>query len=185
MMETLEIVVEDSILAHDKEWIGTEAERIVWLINQNPFAGRIWDLLLNPAIATKPVVNKQAELSAPNCIGTALFVAGVSDLGYPYHAYSYELNPHMEQPKAAKDEDSLFALFRRHDERRIPGAFCFSYCVGSDDWHAGIYLGTVRDEQVLFAQNGRGGDFCVQTARRNYAFPDFYVPKTLLPQGVA
>ena len=183
-METLEFVVEDTILPHDKDLIGMEAERIVWLINQNPFAERIWDLLLNPEIAKKPVVNKKDQLSAPNCIGTAFFVAGVSSLGYPYHAYSFELNPHMEQPKPEKEDDSLFALFRRHDERRIPGAFCFSYCVGNEDWHAGIYLGAIKDEQILFAQNGHGGNFCLQTLNRNYSGPDFYIPKTLLGKGV-
>jgi hypothetical protein len=184
MMETLEIVVEDTILPHDRDLIGKETERIVWLINQNPFAGRIWDLLLNPEIARKPVVNKKDLISTPNCIGTAFFVAGVSSLGYPYHAYSFELDPHMDHPRPEKDPDLRSTTFCQHDERRIPGAFCFSYCVRNDDWHAGIYLGRVNDEHISFAQNGHGGDFCLQNLRGNYACPNFYIPKTLLGKGV-
>jgi hypothetical protein len=177
MMEILESAVEEAILPHDAEVIGKEVEAIVRLINQNPFSERIWELLLNPEVAVRKVKNKRDRLSEPNCIGTAFYVAGVSDLGYPYHAYDYELDEHMRDP-GSEEEDS--PLFRRFDKGRIPGAFCFSYCVSGDDWHAGIYLGALNDRHVLFAQNGRGCKFCVQTLARNYASPNFYVPRTLL-----
>ncbi|MFA7252430.1 MAG: hypothetical protein WC027_01075 [Candidatus Paceibacterota bacterium] len=178
MFETLKVVVEDAILPHDKDLILSVVESIVELINQNPFTSRIWFLLLNPEIAQKPVINKKSELKPPNCIGTALFVAGLDQIGYPYHAYDDELGDHTGEFDPENLQGRLFSSYRRYPERMIPGAFCFSYSEDAD-CHAGIYLGQVKGEHILFAQHGAGGVFCVETLSGNYTSPDFYIPATL------
>lgn len=160
----------------DLEIIGSNWREVLALIERNPFSERIFYLLAHQEIASVAVVNTRGISSPPNCIGTALYIAGVSTLPYPYHAYSYELNPHMEQPGEKRWDD----FFWPHEERRIPGGFVFSFCAEGDGWHAGIYLGQIGDEHILFAQHDHGGNFGVETLARNYASPDYYVPSTLL-----
>ena len=145
------------------------------LIAQNPFCERILFLLANPQLATTPVLNTKGRLSPPNCIGTAFFVAGVSSLPYPYHGYGFELYPHMRQPDQKWDD-----FFFPHPERRIPGAFVFSYCIEIEDWHAGIYLGETRQGHILFAQRGHAEEFALETLSGNYSNPDYYIPTTLM-----
>ncbi|MEI8248976.1 MAG: hypothetical protein WCG07_00560 [Candidatus Taylorbacteria bacterium] len=165
-----------TVKEHDIEIIGGAWEEAMSLIEQNPFSERIGFLLNHQEIATTPVKNMENIISIPNCIGTAFFVAGVGTLAYPYRAYDFELNPHMVQAEGSKSID----MFRQHHERRIPGAFIFSYSAGQDDWHAGIYVGKIADEHISFAQHGHGGPFCLETVARNYCRPDYYIPSTLL-----
>jgi len=164
------------VLSHDVEIIGAALGEIVSLIDKNPFSERIRFLLGNQNLAKKPVKNVVGEISPPNCLGTAFFIAGVSPFNYPYHGYDFELNPHMKQPGPRKWDD-CFSF--GHFDRRVPGAFVFSYSVENDGWHAGIYLGIVGDEHVLFAQHGHGESFGPESLI-NYASPDYYIPKTLL-----
>ncbi len=161
---------------HDREMIGDAWDDVVALVESNPFSERMQFLFSHKDLAHKPVKNKVGRLSAPNCLGTAFFVAGVDVIGYPYHAYSFELNQHMKQP--GENSDSCFLAYD-HVHRRVPGAFVFSPCIHGEDWHAGIYLGQVRGEHVAFAQHGHGGSFGVETLSKNYSYPDYYIPSTL------
>jgi len=168
-----QLIKRESILEHDLEALVPRLDGIAELISQNPFSERIKLLLANPGWATKPVKNMMGELSAPNCLGTAFFIAGVGKFNYPYHAYDNELDEHMKQPGPKRWDD----IFLPHYERRIPGAFVFS-CDFNADWHAGIYLGTIEDEHILFAQHGHGREFGPETLR-NYSNPSYYIPRTL------
>jgi hypothetical protein len=165
-----------SVHKHNLEIIGNAWQELLPLIGQNPFSKRMFFLLTHPEIAKVRVKNRKDEIRVPNCIGTAFFVAGVGTLKYPYHAYDFELDQHMVQPGEKKWDDVFF----RHYEKRIPGAFIFSYSVQQDDWHAGIYVGKVGEEHLAFTQDGPGGNFCLQTIARNYCSPDYYIPSTLL-----
>jgi hypothetical protein len=170
--------LKEGIQPRDMEILGGALEEILLLIDQNPFSERIKFLLLNQDIADKPVENIYGELSAPNCIGTALFIAGVGKFAYPYHAYEKELVKHRSyQPKSGDWE----ACFFGHIERRIAGAIAFSYCVVPRGCHAGIYLGKVRDRHVLFAQHNHKEKFGPESESRNHQFPpSYYIPRTLL-----
>ena len=165
-----------SIRERDMESIGNAWKELSFLMEQNPFSEKMCFLLTHKEIAKVPVENKMGEISEPNCIGTAFFVADVSALKYPYHGYDFELDPHMIQPGEKSHDD----MFHQHHERRIPGAFIFSYSVQSDGWHAGIYIGKIGEEHVAFAQHGHGGSFCLETVARNYCSPEYYIPSTLL-----
>jgi hypothetical protein len=169
-----EKTIRESLYYRDKD-LGEIWREIAGLIDGNPFSERMRFLLENQHLATTPVKNLKDVVSPPNCIGTAFFVAGVSELDYPYHGYDFELNPHMKQED--NSEHDMFRLFNRHLERRIPGAFAFSYCVDAD-WHAGVYLGVVGEEHVLFAQHGHKGKFGPESLR-NYDSPTYYIPRTL------
>lgn len=169
--------LEAAILSQDVGMPRGMLDEIASMIDQNPFFERIRFLLANQDLAKKPVKNVAGEFSPPNCIGTAFFIAGVGPFDYPYHAYGNELSEHMEQQPGSGRWDDAFS---GHPERKIPGAFIFSYSVESDDWHAGIYLGTVGDEHILFAQHGHGESFGPELESRNYCSPSYYIPKTLL-----
>jgi hypothetical protein len=164
----------DSLEYHEKE-LGEFWQELSQLICQNPFSERIQYLMLNQHLATTPVHNTKQKYSPPNCLGTALYVAQVSTLPYPYHAYDFELNEHMESQKSS---DDIFFLLGSNIEHRIPGAFVFSYCLEAD-WHAGIYLGQIHKEHICFSQHGHKGKFGPETLR-NFANPEYYLPKTLV-----
>jgi hypothetical protein len=170
-MKIDEIVVREAMLFDDEKIIGHISGDVVAMIDQNPFSERIKFLLANQDLAKKPVKNVNGELSAPNCIGTAFFIAGVGPFGYPYYAYD-EIRQYLEEPE-------LRNYFSEHSERRVPGAFCFSYSTEIGDWHAGIYLGMVGDEHILFAQHGYGKSFGPESLW-NYCVPTYYLPRTLL-----
>lgn len=175
-----ENILKGSIVARDFVIIGDMLKEIELLIERNPFSARMHYLLENQDLASKAVLNIRDRISPPNCIGTAFFIAGVGSLHYPYHAYSYELNLHMSSAgQTARWDD----CFRKHIERRIPGAFIFSYSLEKDDWHAGIYLGEVDGEHLSFAQHGHSGKFGPETISRNYCNPDYYLPSTLPING--
>ena len=169
-----EAALEGAVLRDDEKVLRPILEGVALMIDQNPFSGRIWSLLTNARLATKPVLNTKGEIIPPNCLGTVFFVAGVGSFDYPYHAYDDELNQHLKQPGPKDWSDS----FRIHLDRRIPGAFCFSCDGVNADWHAGIYLGLVGDEHVFFAQHGSGGIFCLELMRY-YPNSDYYIPRTL------
>ncbi len=132
------------------------------LINNNPFRKRIVFLLENQQLANTPIKNLLGIESCPNCIGTALFIAGVSPFNYPHRAYENELDQHMNEKT----------------NKHLPGAFVFSYSAESDDWHAGIYLGKIKEDHIAFAQHGRGDKFGPESLNCNYCAPHFYVPRT-------
>ncbi|MDD5165559.1 MAG: hypothetical protein PHG25_03455 [Candidatus Pacebacteria bacterium] len=166
----------EAIHGDELEIISSGWGELLTMIESNPFSERISHLLTHQEIGQIKVRNNHGELSAPNCLGTAFFVAGVGALQYPYHAYSDELDPHLVQP----EKEKLIDLFRAHYERRVPGAFIFSYSVQQDGWHAGIYIGSIGEEHVAFAQHGHGGKFCFETIARNYVRPNYYIPSTLV-----
>ncbi len=170
--------IENWYFEGEPEFLEKHQSEIERLIIRNPFSERILHLLLNPQLASKPVLNRYKRESPPNCIGTAFWVAGVSKLDYPYHGYENELSPHMKL-NIPPEERLLEAIFgNKHPENMIPGAFNFSYCVLSDGWHAGIYLGRVEDKEVLFAQHGHGRPFGIET-EKCYASPKYFIPRTL------
>jgi hypothetical protein len=88
----------------------------------------------------------------------------------------------MGQPEMKPGHKRPSGCIFGHSENRIPGALCFSYYNKIDDWHAGIYLGIVGKEHVLFAQHGPGGAFGPESLIY-YANPDYYIPETLLKNG--
>lgn len=149
---------------------------IMPLINQNPFSERIRFILGDLGLATRHVLNKHNELKPPNCLGSAFWIAGVSDLNYPYHAYDYELKEHMNKNFGPKYWDST----ELNLENAIPGAFVFSCAISLDgaDWHSGIYLGQIKDRSIMFEQHCAGGSFGPESLQR-YIRPRFYIPKTL------
>jgi hypothetical protein len=172
-METKNIL--EGTLAHGEQLINSDLfEDIENLISKNPFAERINYLLLNQNLATNPVRNLRDEISAPNCIGTTFFIAGLSVLGYPYHAYENELSPHMKE----ENKREIFDLFNPHLERKVPGAFAFSYSAEAEGWHTGIYLGEIKGMDLAFSQHGHGAKFGPESLRM-YASPKFYLPKNL------
>jgi len=150
-------------------------EEVRRLTINNPFGDRILYLLKNQKIAKEPVLNLHGKTSPPNCIGTALWVAGVSKLDYPYHAYEDELNEHMIDEDDNRDE--LIKALRSNPKNKILGAFCFSYSVEAD-WHAGIYLGRIKEQDFLFSQNGHGKPFVIGTSLC-FANPRYFIPRTL------
>ena len=148
-------------------------EDIGELIEQNPFSERIKYLLERPSLSRIPVLNLHDEMSPPNCLGTSFWIADVGKLDYPYHAYSYELDEHM-----GKTENSAKSLFNSNLERRISGAFCFSFDTRIEGWHSGIYLGTIGKEHILFGQHGHGKDFGLET-EWVFVCPEYYIPRSL------
>ena len=134
------------------------------LINKNPFRERIIFLLENQQLANTPIKNLLGIESCPNCIGTALFIAGVSPFNYPYHAYENELDLHMNETA----------------NKFLPEAFVFSYNVMSDDWHVGIYLGKINEDHIAFAQHGHGNKFGPESLYCNYCTPHLYVQRNLV-----
>ncbi len=169
-------IILKAILTDELNIISRAWKELASMVENNPFRERICHLLTHQRIGQMEVKNNHNELSAPNCLGTAFYIAGVSALKYPYHAYADELDRHMAQP----EERKLVNMFRTHHERRVPGAFIFSYSVQLDGWHAGIYIGSVGEERMAFAQDGHGGKFCLETIARNYCRPNYYTPATLL-----
>ncbi len=87
--------------------------------------------------------------------------------------------------KSPDGQNDWIAAFRRHIERRAPGAFIFSFSIESDGWHAGIYLGEIRGEHIAFAQHEHGGTFGPEVIYRCYADPDYYTPSTLIAANAA
>jgi len=156
----------------DKEFLSENIPEVERLILKNPFSGRMIHLLRHQELYDKPVLNLAGKLEPPNCMGTAFWIAGVSKLDYPYQANDCELNPHMKV-----EEEDWEDHFRVHSERKIPGAFAFSYSVEIDSWHAGIYLGEIKSRDILFAQHGTHKMFGIETwgpVRFEY-----YIPATL------
>jgi len=167
-------MLELEFLEHDVNVLAYNWVDILALIGRNPFSERIKFLLEHQELSNRPVPNLAGELGVPECKGTAFWIAGVSKLDYPYQANDDELNQHMEQSGPKRWDD----FFRVHNERRIPGAFCFSYSAQVDSWHAGIYLGEIGEEHVLFAQHGTGNKFGPESLRY-YSHPDYYIPRSL------
>lgn len=165
------------ILYSDLEMLGSIISDIEKLISQNPFSERITYLINHQELSQKPVRNLKGELKAPNCIGTAFWIARVSSLNYPYHAYENELDKHMRDENDKRD--TLIKTFYPNPNNKIPGAFIFSYGVEAEDWHAGIYLGSIGTKDISFAQHGVGGLFGPQSLAMNYANPQYYIPDTL------
>jgi hypothetical protein len=170
-MGNINFLSREIIIPQDLEIIGDNLDDILSLIDQNPFSERIWYLLKNENIAKIPVKNIVGEYSPPNCIGTAFFIAGVGELDYPYHGYGFELNDHIS------NQSNNF--FKQYLERRIQGAFAFSYSTKIDSWHAGIYLGKIKNEHVFFAQHGHAESFGPESLR-NFSSIFYEIPKTLL-----
>ena len=171
-----EINLKEIILPHDLALIEDAWPEIWAMVERHPFSEQIQFLLANQDLSRKKVLNIRREMSEPNCIGTALFVAGLSPLGYPYHGLSVELGQHM------KEDDGLSLaqmIWHCTVERRRPGVFIFSHCGESDDWHAGIYVGQIGNEHIAFAQHGRGRPFGFESIRQNYADAQYYTPSTL------
>ncbi len=173
-------LTKDTVLAGiengDRHILGNSLDEIMALINNNPFAKKIIYLLCNQRVATIPVRNLLGESSKPNCLGTCFYIAGVSELLYPYHAYSRELEPHV---KSGRTPEEVATMLFPDFEKMIPGAFIFSYSSEQDDWHAGIYLGKIADVDIAFSQHGHGRLFGPEVVNRNYANPNYYIPSTL------
>ncbi len=141
-------------------------EEISAMIDVNPFSERIRFLLKNERLVYLPVECKPGHLCHPNCIGTTLFIAGLGKFDYPYFGYNDELDEHLKRPTL--DLNNL-----------IPGVFCFSWSNDIEDWHAGIYLGTLMGEQVMFAKHGYAGSFGPEFSSLNYDNPKYYLPRNL------
>ncbi len=173
-MKLHKTLILDSVQEHDLEVIEGAWEEVLSLIEQNPFQERVSFLLAHQEISDIEVMDKRGIMQKPNCIGTALFIAGTSPFDHPHYGYSSEMNPHMEgQP----GERGLIDMFRTFTERRISGAFVFSLShYRESSWHAGIYLGQIGSEHILFAQHGYGEKFGLETLARNY-----YLPPSLFP----
>ena len=162
-----EAALKRALLPLDAECIEDLFRHFALLIDQSPFSEKIWFLIINQHLSEKSVLNVKGETKPPNCLGTAFFVAGVSQIDYPYHAYDDELGPHMRQ---------------RITGAEIPeGAFCFSpnYEPDGVDYHAGIYLGKIWGAHTLFAQHGKGCRFGVESLKANFINPEYYLPGTL------
>lgn len=175
-MEYNKDVLEQSIYVGDRGILDLMLPEAWELIATNPFAEKMFYLLAHQELGVTPVINRKNRNSAPNCIGTAFFIAGLSSLGYPYHGYSFELDLHM---KINGREPSWDDIMFKHYDRRIPGAFVFSYSVTQDGWHAGIYLGEANGRHLAFAQHGHGEKFGPEIIDRNFSDPDYYYPSTL------
>jgi hypothetical protein len=171
-------ILKASIESEDIKLLGEHLEAVALLIDQNPFADKIRYLIANQEIRHKAVINKLGKLSPPNCIGTAFFIAGVSEFGCPYHAYGYELDPHFNP---TGKEITWMDYHCDSKKGKQPGAFIFSCARDTDDsWHAGIYLGQVNGDHVAFSQHGHGGKFGPELVKKNYESPYYYVPRALL-----
>lgn len=137
---------------------------IINLITNNPFKERIIFLLNNQNFSRTKIKSPRGIVSCPNCIGTALFTAGITSLDFPFHGYEEYLYPHM------RDETN----------KPFSGTFIFSYWAEGDNWHAGIYLGNIGENDISFAQHGHGGRFGPESLSCNYCNPSFYIPRTLM-----
>ncbi|MES2059513.1 MAG: hypothetical protein V4438_00615 [Patescibacteria group bacterium] len=174
-------IIRVGIRDHNRAALAQHLFEIIFLIECNPFAERMAYLLCNQEIGTTPILNKHGHNSAPNCIGTAFYVAGVEN--HPYHAHHNELDQHWQRRERQPGESDLDAMFRycfhSNLERNAPGAFIFSCARDSNDYHAGIYLGLVDKQPIAFAQHGHGGKFGVEMVWRNYESPSYHLPRTL------
>ena len=142
------------------EFLEPKWESVAELIKENPFSEKMIYLLNNQWLSEKKVKNRAGTFSNPNCIGTAFFIAGACK--NPYQAFENELSKHMKSGM----------------EGKIPGSFVFSYCYEMDNFHAGIYLGTIKDTDIMFSQQGYGCKFGPET-EGNYASPEYYLPSSL------
>lgn len=152
----------------DAKILKDNLEQIGQLIIENPFFEKISFLLKNRDLAHKEVNNMHGEMRRPNCIGTALWIAGKTELDYPYHGY----------------EDCLERVFGWHEihngywrskfseENATHGAMVLSCYHG--DWHAGIYLGKVNEDHITFCKQGHDGAPFGPASFRYYARPKFY-----------
>ncbi len=163
----------------EAEFFKGKEGRVIELIEYNPFVNNIHFLLNNPELARIPVLNKHGERRNPNCIGTAFFIAGISSLGYPYHAYDNELGGHRVKDDPNRSyEDKLKDTLSRNIHNKIPGAFVYSLM---DSYHVSIYLGAIEDMDIFFSQFGSIGSkrmFGTQT-ERCFGNPMFYLPTSL------
>lgn len=158
-------VMREEILCVDFSGARSNPSDIELLVSQNPFAEKIKFLINNMHLAKVPVADMFGELRPPNCIGTALFIAGVGRFEHPYHGYDTDLSETLKHPRLSV---------------AVPGSLCLFYSRKADDWHVGVYLGIYDDQHTLFAQQGPGGDFALESLLGNYASPAFYLPRTLL-----
>ena len=172
-MKTLEL----DILEHDTDALAHNWANILTLIERNPFSERMKFLLEHQDLFNKPVLNLAGELEPPNCHGTAFWVAGVSKLNYPYQANEDELNEHMKPEERGESDESRWRVCNPHIERRIPGAFSFSFDYNAG-WHSGIYLGKIENEHIFFAQHGTHRGFGPESLRC-YTNPTYYIPRSL------
>ncbi len=164
--------LDEKWLEGDKDTLIKNISKVERLILKNPFSERMVFLLGHQELATKRVPAVLGNESEPNCIGTLLWIAGLSKLDHPYHGYDSELEPHTKV-----EGDDWGDLFRVHPERKIPGALGVSYDYNGD-CHTGIYLGEVKSTEVLFAQHGLGKRFGIETSRC-YSNLRYYIPRTL------
>ena len=168
-MDELAKIIGETVSFDDEEFILPRIKQVVKLLKNNPFFERINFLLRNREIATRKVKNVFGEISCPNCIGTAFFVAGVGKFDYPYYAHRFEFDT-----GTGYNDCNEHIPIKMNISKRVPGAFVASYCSLIDGWHIGIYIGKVNEYSVAFSQQGHGGAFGVETVVHNYKRPEYY-----------
>lgn len=138
------------------------------LIEINPFYEKIRYLLENRGLEHKKVKNVHDEMRTPNCIGTALWIAGKTKLEYPYHGYE----DCLERVFGWDEIHNGYWRSKFSEEHAVPGAVVLS-CY-NDDWHAGIYLGKVNENHVTFCKQGCDYASFGPASFRYYSRPKFY-----------
>ncbi|VVB80501.1 Uncharacterised protein [uncultured archaeon] len=162
----------DTTLGHldtgDAEDFKDSLEEIRALIEANPFYEKIKFLLKNKDLQKRKVKNMHDEIRSPNCIGTALWIIGKSQLDYPYHGYD-ECLARLLGWKELKN-DYWGKKFSK--EQATPGALVISCYDG--DWHAGVYLGKVKNKHITFCKQGYSYSPFGPASFRYYARPVDY-----------
>ncbi len=153
-----------TVSSHDEHIIIPHLNEVREMLLNHPWGERMLFLLGRQDLAKTKVhriVDGEVNFRPPNCVGTALYVAGVGELPTPYHGYSFDLDPHVGIEYLGPLKHPLLVL---------------SVNFESSGWHAGVFLGSIGYEAIAFAQQGAGKPFGVETVRRNYVVPRFYTP---------
>jgi len=151
-------------------WLHYSKDHLPELVTENPFAERIGHLIDHPNFARKKSTCPRGSFEEPNCMGTALWIARLSDRDEPCYAMTSEVKMHLNG-----------------DHRKIPGSFVITWQRGKDLInHMGVYLGMLNNLPVMFAQHGPKGDFVYEVyyeganwKKSGLTKPKHYVPGVL------
>ena len=155
----------------------SEAEK---LIRENPFSSKMEYLLNNQGLGKIYRVNRFGKNFASNCLGAVAWITGMLGKKNPKHVYQEDFVALLKGERDAlqqvlkdfEDPNNLNSQGRFSPTNNsglcFPGAIAIReyISIGSEgsDHHLGIYLGKIKDERIMFAQGGVGGDFGIQTS---------------------
>lgn len=116
--------------------------------NVPALASRILYLVRNPSLGKQPYLDPVFGDFYSNCLGTSLWVHGLTKLERPGFVDGHTFGKFLSNPELFEEGNRIFPT---------PGEIFFFYKSSKEDYHSGIWLGRDNNKDFFFHQDGYGG----------------------------